>query len=674
VQSLEEQEGELRQSIEKLDTLAGEKLEHAAEELRVLRCSLSEEEDKFREAREALIAKESALVSLREQIEASSPMKQLQHSSEQMLQAVPLDEGASLLADGLDIPEQYCQPVQAVLGEKAAFLVCENAQVVAQQFVESVADGSPVREFGVVSAGSVTQDARLEGVPFPCLLDCIHVDDKCGLAAGRMLGRVFVAPTLREAIEYFEGEGLGRQDVTLVTLAGELVNDISFCCPHRESGLLQLKRREEQLDQVCQELRANVDNLEGARSALADRVEEAEQKHAGVMQEVEERKAETRQLGGELGSARGRLQAERALVEQLERDIENVDRQVREGRVGIGEFQQEEIELRDEMKALEPDDELLLQDQVRELQASYEELDQLRRAGRERLSQCAELVEQARAGLDEARSGLSGFSLELQRLELELGNLEEKVLAQYGNAVYAEVIDPSEESRQLDKEIKAEYTEEVRRLRSRILREGEVDPESIDRLHEEQQRLDHLTQQTKDLEKAAAILKETIGRLTETSKQRFLATFEAVRENFSKLVPRLFGGGKGSLELSDPNQPLESGLEIIVRPPGKKLKSMELLSGGEKALCATALIVAMFIVRPSPLCILDEVDAPLDDANLARFLALVKELSSKTQFILITHNKQSMAICNSLVGVTMEEPGATAMLSVSLQEAYSQVA
>ncbi|MCL4141279.1 UNVERIFIED_CONTAM: hypothetical protein GTU68_046895 [Idotea baltica] len=153
-----------------------------------------------------------------------------------------------------------------------------------------------------------------------------------------------------------------------------------------------------------------------------------------------------------------------------------------------------------------------------------------------------------------------------------------------------------------------------------------------------------------------------------------MKTFTAVQKNFAKLIPKLFGGGKGKIELSDPDHPFEAGLEVVVRPPGKKLKNIELLSGGEKALCATALILAMFEERPSPLCVLDEVDAPLDDANLVRFLSVIKEMSDNTQFVIVTHNKQSMSVADNLVGVTMEQPGATKTINVSLEQAFSQVA
>ena len=197
---------------------------------------------------------------------------------------------------------------------------------------------------------------------------------------------------------------------------------------------------------------------------------------------------------------------------------------------------------------------------------------------------------------------------------------------------------------------------------------------TLARFEEEQARLQNLEAQKQDLLSAAETLKRTISKLTETSEKRFLSTFAIVQDNFSKLVPKLYGGGKGTLELLDPTHPLDSGVEIVVRPPGKKLKTIDLMSGGEKALCAIAMIFALFLHRPSPLCVLDEVDAPLDEANLIRYLTMVKEMSTKTQFIMITHNKQSMNMADKLVGVTMQTPGASRVINVSLQEAYSQVA
>jgi chromosome segregation protein len=143
-----------------------------------------------------------------------------------------------------------------------------------------------------------------------------------------------------------------------------------------------------------------------------------------------------------------------------------------------------------------------------------------------------------------------------------------------------------------------------------------------------------------------------------------MATFENVNQKFREIFPFLFGGGQAQLELTDVTNPLETGVSIMVRPPGKRYQNMDLLSGGEKALTAVALIFSIFLTSPSPFCLLDEVDAPLDDSNLSRFNQMLRKLSEKTQFIVVTHNKRSMEESDSLFGVTMEEPGASKVVSV----------
>jgi chromosome segregation protein len=211
--------------------------------------------------------------------------------------------------------------------------------------------------------------------------------------------------------------------------------------------------------------------------------------------------------------------------------------------------------------------------------------------------------------------------------------------------------------------------ESLLRLRKRLEREGEVDPQSIELYEQEDARLRTMQEQFADLEEAKKILETTIRRLKEISRQRFLETFTAVNKKFQELIPRLFGGGAGHLELLNPEDPLTSGVELMVRPPGKRLGSMELMSGGEKALVALSVLISMFLHRPSPICVLDEVDAPLDEANLERYLALITEISRSTQFLVITHNKRTMAEADRLVGITMQEKGVSTALTVALEEA-----
>ena len=166
---------------------------------------------------------------------------------------------------------------------------------------------------------------------------------------------------------------------------------------------------------------------------------------------------------------------------------------------------------------------------------------------------------------------------------------------------------------------------------------------------------------------------KTIEKINRVSRKRFEAAYAAVNDKFQKVFPILFGGGKAELILTNPENLLESGVEILAKPPGKKLQNINLLSGGEKALTSVSLIFAIFLIKPSPFCLLDEVDAPLDDANIGRFNEMVKHMSRQSQFIIITHNKRTMEIADVLYGVTMEQPGISRLVSVILSDAKKMV-
>ncbi len=196
---------------------------------------------------------------------------------------------------------------------------------------------------------------------------------------------------------------------------------------------------------------------------------------------------------------------------------------------------------------------------------------------------------------------------------------------------------------------------------------GSINLMAIEECAEVEGRFNFLVAQREDLEQAAALLKQAIARINRASRERFREAFDAVNETFQKMFPRLFRGGEARLELTESEDILEAGLEIFVTPPGKKLQSVSLLSGGEKALTATALVFSMFLVKPSPFCILDEVDAPLDDANVTRFNEVLREMSAISQFIVITHNKNTMTVADRIYGITMEETGRSKVVSVDLE-------
>jgi chromosome segregation protein len=208
--------------------------------------------------------------------------------------------------------------------------------------------------------------------------------------------------------------------------------------------------------------------------------------------------------------------------------------------------------------------------------------------------------------------------------------------------------------------------EMVADLRAKIDRMGAVNMMAIDQFDDLEARHTFLTAQRKDLVDAIAATGEAIKKIDKTTKERFRDAFTVINENFEGTFTTLFGGGKAGLVLLDENDQLESGIDIIAQPPGKRLQSVQLLSGGEKALTAMALMFAIFKYRPSPFCLLDEIDAPLDDANIGRFVEMLQGMQDHTQFILITHNRKTMEIANRLYGVTMEEPGVSKLISVQL--------
>ena len=172
-----------------------------------------------------------------------------------------------------------------------------------------------------------------------------------------------------------------------------------------------------------------------------------------------------------------------------------------------------------------------------------------------------------------------------------------------------------------------------------------------------------------DLLAAIAKLREAIDTLNTEGRQRLLASYGIVNENFQKLFVQLFGGGKAYLKFTDESDPLQAGLEIYASPPGKKLQNLTLMSGGEQALTALSLLFAVFMSNPAPICVLDEVDAPLDDANVGRYAAMLQEMSDQVQFIFISHNKISMEAANQLMGVTMHEPGVSRLVTVDVNQA-----
>ena len=309
-----------------------------------------------------------------------------------------------------------------------------------------------------------------------------------------------------------------------------------------------------------------------------------------------------------------------------------------------------------ELKQLLADSERL-REELGRARAQYDQAQQRLQGGDEEVRKSREEAREIGERRNRAELAIQGTRLEITHLEQ---TVRERNLMELADVAAAR----SEAALQLD--VPA-AEEKMRALREKIDALGEVSLTAIDEAREVGDRHAFLTAQKADLEESIAKLRSAIGRIDKASKQRFKETFALVNDRFQQVFPRLFRGGMAELQLvEDPAPGAEPGVEIVAQPPGKKLTSVNLLSGGEKALTAVSLIFAIFLIKPTPFCLLDEVDAPLDEVNVGRYNEMVREMSRSSQFIVITHNKRSMEVADSLYGVTMEEPGISKTVSVKL--------
>jgi chromosome segregation protein len=377
--------------------------------------------------------------------------------------------------------------------------------------------------------------------------------------------------------------------------------------------------------------------IEGASAAVTDTRVELAEEEAGF-RAAEERLARLEELRKDRQDRIARLESIR--VEGLARTTEL--------RAHVEELQ---VELRELVTK-----QARLKDRLAEGRATYEE--RLTAAGEieARLKEVRALVESLGADLTRAQVRVS-------ELAMAKGHLEDQIWERHRERLSRVAGDYHLRPPVTEKEL-----ERLSQLRQIIERMGEINLTAIEEFGELDARHSFLTKHKEDLESALGQLQRAIQKINRTSRKRFQETFDLVNAKFQEVFPRLFRGGRAKLVLTDEENLLESGVEIVAQPPGKRLQSIELLSGGEKALTAVSLIFSMFLVKPTPFCLLDEVDAPLDEANVVRFNEMVREMSDNSQFIIITHNRRTMEIGDRLYGVTMEDPGISKLVSVNLTD------
>jgi len=428
-----------------------------------------------------------------------------------------------------------------------------------------------------------------------------------------------------------------------------------------------------EIEQIDEERRVLTADFAAAKTA----VEQAEGRHAALESDfaarvaaLESLEATIRRLSEELGGLRAEAQGSASLLAAAEREslrrgaeardvaqrIAAADAEGESARARVAEATEQLASVEEERLRL-----LALHEGLAgEVSRGEVELDERRRLLAEREAGTRDM----RSALDSAREALRTAELALAAADADRRHLDDLCLQELA-------ITASEARERAGEALAgadaAVVEGEIAVLRERIEAIGPVNMTAIAEFADLEQRHAFLDAQKTDLENSIASLRDTIRRINSTSREKFLEAFEAVRRSYVEIFQLLFGGGRADLRLEEGDDVLESGIEILAQPPGKRLASVQLMSGGEKAMSAIALLFAIFRYQPSPFCLLDEVDAALDDLNVNRFNRMLREYAGSTQFILITHNKLSMDSANLLYGVTMEEPGVSRLVSLKLE-------
>ena len=439
-------------------------------------------------------------------------------------------------------------------------------------------------------------------------------------------------------------ERLNVSQLELQRLAGERAEQENIVVA-RQSEIATLEAQRFQLEQqlaAAQEsltaLRQRREESAQTASQHAARVATLEERHrsaAGVLQRIESLFSEMGERVYALNS-----QIESAAAEKLQRESENE------------QLAQHAADLEAERNAAQAR-EGLLQFETEQLRARLAEID--------------ELLRDTRLLLDQARDRRGDLSAAAAKLESDAQYMSETCLNELGierDALMAEMNAPEATLAIVTGEQLAAEDQLYRDMRAKLEAMGPVNMMALEEYKETAERHSFLETQRKDLISSIENTTATIKEIDQISRQKFEEAFARINENFQATFKKLFGGGHAFMKLTDEENSAESGIDVVASPPGKRLQSVLLLSGGEKALTALALLVGIFQYAPSPFCILDEVDAPLDEANIGRFTELVKEMSVQTQFVLITHSKKTMSIAPVLYGVTMQEPGVSKLVSV----------
>ncbi len=451
----------------------------------------------------------------------------------------------------------------------------------------------------------------------------------------------------------------------------EVLRELRGTITQLEAGLQATRRKVSILQMEVEDLKGEERTWQGEKEEITRRIREWEGRWRTTREELEQieralqkQEAQRKDLQEEATSLREgiatleeRLRGREAALKELKSRIEQAEREQKRHLAEISSLEKR-IREAEERKGREAQ-------AFKELMSQREELSLLLVQRRQAMEEVLGRLEEVKGELkaqrteeDRLREEVARAEKQLQGLAVEVEHLERSLRGTFG-------VEPSEALKELEETPLPEgYKERMEELRQSLQRMGDVYMGAIEEYAQVRDRLKFLEAQKEDLEQSLETLHRTLERINRRSRELFLETLERTRETFAKLVERLFAGGRGEMVLDGGPEP---GVRLMIQPRGKRLKSMELLSRGEKTMAAIAFILSLFLLRPAPFCLMDEVDSPLDEANIERFLRVIEELRDRSQFILVTHQKRTMEAAEALYGVTMEIPGVSKVLSLKLR-------
>ncbi len=453
---------------------------------------------------------------------------------------------------------------------------------------------------------------------------------------------------------------------------------------------LELLEEEENLLEIENELKDFLDNNQNIFEELKDEIADLRALYEREREDLLEKQMESKSFQNRLNQLEENIQDIEKQVNKQKDRIQSYESQVRTYKNEVeeiqGELEQIEHTNQELVLKLEEKDEVLseLKDQLSELllnmQARENDVKELTSSINKNEKEISTLTVKMAQALNEeeqvTRNIFEKYQIDLRKsvgsfLEFEqedyenLNDITSVYIMESENGPLTINAEEYTFHRRYGQDLK-ECQDKFKQYRAELNRLGDINWQAVEDYERQKLRFDFLKEQEEELKKSLEDLQEAISHIDVKSRERFKAAFKEVSSRFEKVFPIIFGGGSAKLNLTGDIDDLDAGVDIIAQPPGKKMQNINLMSGGEKAMTAVSLIFSIFLVKPSPFCLLDEVDAPLDDANVGRFNELLREMSSESQFILITHNKKTMELNDTLYGVTMQEPGISKAVSVQL--------